>query len=85
MIQQTVEINSKTGLYPRTVTELVQSASQFKSEIFLEFNGRRVNLKSIMGILSLAIPKQAKITIEAEGVDEKEALEQVIEKVKTFS
>ncbi|MGX6443722.1 HPr family phosphocarrier protein [Neobacillus sp. K501] len=85
MIQQTVEINSKTGLYPRTVTELVQSASQFKSEIFLEFNGRRVNLKSIMGILSLAIPKQAQITIEAEGVDEKEALEQVIGTIRSVS
>lgn len=85
MLQQTVEINSKTGLYPRTVTELVQSASQFKSEIFLEFNGRRVNLKSIMGILSLAIPKQAEITIEAEGVDEKEALEQVIDTIRSVS
>lgn len=85
MIQQTVEINSKTGLYPRTVTELVQSASQFKSEIFLSHNGRRVNLKSIMGILSLAIPKQAQITIEAEGVDEKEALEQVIDTIRAVS
>jgi phosphocarrier protein HPr len=85
MIQQTVEINSRTGLYPRTVTELVQSASQFKSEIFLQFNGRRVNLKSIMGILSLAIPKQAQLTIEAEGVDEEEALERVVETVKSFT
>jgi phosphocarrier protein HPr len=85
MIQQTVEINSRTGLYPRTVTQLVQSASQFQSEIFLEFKGRRVNLKSIMGILSLAIPKQANITIEAEGLDEKEALEQVIKTIRSVS
>nr|WP_263324610.1 HPr family phosphocarrier protein [Neobacillus sp. Marseille-Q6967] len=85
MIQKTLDVNSKAGLYPRLVTQLVQSASQFQSEIFLSHNGRKVNLKSIMGILSLAIPNQAQITIEASGDDEREALDRVVETVKSFS
>lgn len=85
MIQKTIDVNSRAGLYPRLVTQLVQSASQFQSEIFLSHNGRKVNLKSIMGILSLAIPNQAQITIEASGDDEREALDQVVETVKSFS
>jgi phosphocarrier protein HPr len=81
MIQQTVELNSKAGLYARSITQLVEVASRFHSEIFLTHNGRKANLKSIMGVLSVAIPKQAEITLEFSGKDEWEALEQVM---KTF-
>ena len=81
MIQQTVEINNKAGLYARSITQLVEVASRFHSEIFLTHNGHKANLKSILGVLSLAIPRQAEITLEVSGKDEKEALEQVI---KTF-
>jgi phosphocarrier protein HPr len=81
MIQQTVELNNKAGLYARSIRQLVEIASRFHSEIFLTHNERKVNLKSIMGVLSLAIPKQAEITLEVSGKDEKEALEQVM---KTF-
>ena len=79
MIQQTVVRNSKAGLYARSIRKLVEVASCFQSEIYLTYNGRKVNLKSIMGVLSLAIPKRAEITLEVFGKDEKEALEQVME------
>lgn len=85
MIQQTVELNSSAGMYPRTITQLVQTASQFQSEVFLSHNGRKVNLKSVLGIMSLAIPNQAEIIIEASGDDEREALEQVIKTVRSFT
>jgi phosphocarrier protein HPr len=78
MIQQTVTINKKTGLSARPVNQLVQTASCYISDIFLIHNGRRVNAKSVLGILSLAIPKQSEITLEAEGEDENEALQEVI-------
>lgn len=61
MIQQTVEINNKAGLYDRSITQLVEVASRFHSEIFLTHNGRKANLKSILGVLSLAIQDKQKL------------------------
>jgi phosphotransferase system HPr (HPr) family protein len=78
MIQQTVTINKKTGLSPQPVNQLVQTASQFKADIFLTHKGRKVNAKSVLGILSLAIPMQEEIILEAAGDDENEALQEVI-------
>jgi phosphocarrier protein len=78
MIQQTVELNSSGGLYGRSVTELIQTASRYSSDIFLTYNGRKVNLKSILGVLSLGIQNKAEIKLEASGRDEEEALQQVI-------
>lgn len=84
MIQQTVELNSKSGLYGRPVTHLVQVASSFTSDLFLTHNGRKVNLKSILGILSLGVPDKAKIILEASGKDEEEALVQIIFTLASF-
>ena len=78
MIQQTVTINQKAGLSPQPVNQLVQTASQFQADIFLTHNGRRVNAKSVLGILSLAIPMREEIILEAAGEDENEALQEVI-------
>jgi len=78
MIQQTVKINRKSGLYARPVNKLVQTASRYNADIFLTHNGRKVNVKSVLGILSLAIPRKAEITFEASGDDENEALKEVI-------
>jgi phosphotransferase system HPr (HPr) family protein len=56
----------------------VQTVSRFNADIFLSYKGRRVNVKSVLGVLSLAIPKKAEIILEVSGDDETEALKGVI-------
>lgn len=74
MIKETVEIINKLGLHARASTKFTQTASQFKSEVWVEKNGRRVNAKSIMGVMMLAAAKGSNIEIEATGEDEAEAI-----------
>jgi len=78
MIKQEVEIINKLGLHARASTKLTQTASQYKSEVWLERNNRRVNAKSIMGVMMLAASKGSKIIVEASGADETEALESLL-------
>ena len=75
-------ITSETGIHARPATILVQAASKFGSDINLEYNGKSVNLKSIMGVMSLGVGQNAKVTITANGDDEKEALDTVAETMK---
>jgi phosphocarrier protein HPr len=74
MIKKDIEIINKLGLHARASTKLTQTASQFSSEIWIERNGRRVNAKSIMGVMMLAAAKGAIIAIEATGADEAAAM-----------
>lgn len=74
MISKQLEIINKLGLHARASTKLTQTASKFTSEIWIERNGRRVNAKSIMGVMMLAAAKGAVVTIEASGPDEVEAM-----------
>lgn len=74
MIKESVEIINKLGLHARASTKFTQTASRFKSEIWVEKNGRRVNAKSIMGVMMLAAAKGSTIDIEANGEDESEAI-----------
>ena len=74
MIKQEIEIINKRGLHARASSKLTQTASQFGSEIWIEKNGRRVNAKSIMGVMMLAAAKGSTVTLEAEGKDENEAI-----------
>ena len=60
-------------------TMLVQTASKFDSDIQLEYNGKKVNLKSIMGVMSLGVGKDAEITIYADGSDEQDAIQAISE------
>jgi len=69
-----VEITNKLGLHARASAKLTQVASGFKCEVWLSRSGRRVNAKSIMGVMMLAAGKGASITIEAEGEDADAAL-----------
>lgn len=69
-----VEIINKLGLHARPSSKLTQMASEFKSEIWLTKNERRVNAKSIMGVMMLAASKGAVLTLEADGEDENEAI-----------
>jgi phosphocarrier protein len=74
MASTEVEIVNKLGLHARASAKLTQVASSFKCEIWLERNGRRVNAKSIMGVMMLAAGKGASIVIDAQGEDADAAL-----------
>lgn len=69
-----VEITNKLGLHARASAKLTQTASTFACEVWLERNGRRVNAKSIMGVMMLAAGKGARLTIDAQGDDAEAAL-----------
>lgn len=75
MISTEVEIINKLGLHARASTKLTQTASKFASEIWITRNGRRVNAKSIMGVMMLAAAKGSFVTLEASGADEKDAID----------
>lgn len=79
MEKKEFHIIAETGIHARPATLLVQAASKFGSDINLEYNGKSVNLKSIMGVMSLGIGQGADVTISAEGDDEKEAIAAVAE------
>jgi len=74
MQQLEVEIVNKLGLHARASAKLTQLAGSFKCEVWLSRNGRRVNAKSIMGVMMLAAGKGSKVTLETDGPDEAEAI-----------
>jgi catabolite repression HPr-like protein len=74
MVQQQVTVKLKTGLQARPAAFFVQEANRFASEIFVEKGNKKVNAKSIMGIMSLAISSGTDITISAEGPDAAQAV-----------
>jgi phosphocarrier protein len=78
MQQTEVEIVNKLGLHARASAKLTQLASGFQSEIWLTRNGRRVNAKSIMGVMMLAAGKGSTIGIEATGGDADAALQAIL-------
>ena len=67
-------VSDPVGLHARPATILVNQASKFTSDIKLVYNGKEVNLKSIMGVMSLGIPTQSEITISCSGEDEDAAV-----------
>ncbi len=71
----TLEIINKLGLHARASTKLTQTASKFASEIWITRNGRRVNAKSIMGVMMLAAAKGSMVEIDATGEDEIQAID----------
>jgi phosphocarrier protein HPr len=74
MAEKQFKVIADTGIHARPATLLVQTASRFDSEIHLEYKGKKVNLKSIMGVMSLGIGQGSDIIISAEGNDADEAL-----------
>lgn len=74
MAEKQFKVTADTGIHARPATLLVQTASKFDSEINLEYKGKTVNLKSIMGVMSLGIGQGADIKISAEGSDADSAL-----------
>lgn len=77
MIRQDVSIQNKLGLHARASTKLTQTASQYRSDVWLSRNDRRVNAKSIMGVMMLAAAKGSVVTVEANGEDEAAAIDAI--------
>ena len=77
MISREFTINNKLGLHARPSAQLTQIAGRFKSEICIARDGRRVNAKSIMGVMMLAAGPGAIVTVDADGPDEQAALEAI--------
>jgi phosphocarrier protein len=71
-------VNNDRGLHTRPSTELVKCASNFKSHLKLVYRKKEVNAKSLLGVLTLAAAKGARIKIEASGIDAEEAIETLV-------
>lgn len=78
MISREVTVQNSVGLHARPATFFIQKANQYKSTIWVEKDQRRVNAKSLLGVLSLGISKGDIITILADGVDETEAVDGLV-------
>jgi len=78
MIKQQLEIINKLGLHARASSKFTQTASRFKSEVWIARNGRRVNGKSIMGVMMLAAGKGATVELEVNGEDETAAMDAIV-------
>ena len=74
MLTREVTINNQVGLHARPATFFIQKANEFKSNIWIEKDDRKVNAKSLLGVLSLVIVKGTSVNLIADGSDEKEAL-----------
>ena len=83
MSQQNVTVKNKTGLHARPAALFVQTANKFKSEVFIEKEGKKVNAKSIMGVMSLAVSQGTQIIVSAQGEDEKEAVNKLVELIES--
>ncbi len=78
MLKQDAQIINKLGLHARASAKLTQLASQYPCEVWLSRNGRRINAKSIMGVMMLAAAKGATVTIETDGEQEQEAMAAIV-------
>ena len=77
MIKKPITIQIPSGLEARPVALLVQVASQYESRIYMEYANKKVNAKSIMGMMTLGVPAGGKINVIAKGDDETEAIEHI--------
>ena len=78
MLQQEVELINRLGLHARASAKLTQLAAQYTAEVWVSRSGRRVNAKSIMGVMMLAAAKGSRITVETNGADEAPALQALV-------
>ncbi len=78
MAERDIEITNKLGLHARASAKLTQTASQYQSEVWLSRNGRRINGKSIMGVMMLAAARGTTIKLETLGPDENEAMNALV-------
>ncbi|MDN4575808.1 HPr family phosphocarrier protein [Pandoraea sp. XJJ-1] len=78
MLRQETTIVNKLGLHARASAKLTQLAAKFQSEVWLTRNGRRINAKSIMGVMMLAAGIGATVEVETEGADEQQAMDEIL-------
>lgn len=78
MLRQQIEIVNRLGLHARASAKLTQLAGSFKSEVWMTRDGRRVNAKSIMGVMMLAAGKGSGVELETEGPDEQAAMDALV-------
>ena len=83
MITKIATIKNNVGLHARPAALFVRTCSKYRSDIFVEKDGKKVNAKSIMGVMSLAVSQGTQITISAQGEDEKEAVEKLVELIES--
>lgn len=84
MVTKEVIVKNSTGLHARPATLLVKKASSFKSEISIEYNGKSANVKSLIGVLSLGVTKDAKVSVIASGDDEAYAVEEIVKLIQSI-
>ena len=82
MVSKEVVISNQVGLHARPATFFIQKANEYKSSIWVEKEERRVNAKSLLGVLSLGIVQGTAITLIADGVDEKEAVDALVDLIE---
>ncbi|CQR58967.1 phosphocarrier protein HPr [Paenibacillus riograndensis] len=82
MVKKTFTVTDELGIHTRPASILVQAASKYNTEVNIEYNGRTVNLKSIVGVMSLGVPQGAQIQIAAAGSDADKAIEGIEEALK---
>lgn len=83
MIKRDMTITNNIGLHARPATFFIQKANTFKSSIWIEKDDRKVNAKSLLGVLSLGIAQGMVVTLIADGVDENEAVNTLVDLVQT--
>lgn len=83
MYVKDVTINNQVGLHARPATFFIQKANEFKSSIWVEREDRRVNAKSLLGVLSLGIVKGTTVSLIADGSDEEAAVNALVELINT--
>ncbi|NLL05666.1 MAG: HPr family phosphocarrier protein [Clostridiaceae bacterium] len=81
MVEKTIEITNPTGLHARPAALFVQTAGKFTANIWINMDHKKVNAKSIMGLISLAVSKGTEITIIADGEDEELAMKEIVDLV----
>lgn len=83
MLTSKVAVQNSVGLHARPATFFIQRANEFKSSIWIEKDERKVNAKSLLGVLSLGIVKGTEISIIADGNDEEDAVKTLVELVES--
>ncbi|MDP4178010.1 MAG: HPr family phosphocarrier protein [Bacillota bacterium] len=84
MISKEIVVKNSTGLHARPATLLVKRASSFKSDVYIEYNGKKANVKSLIGVLSLGVTHDSNIKIIASGDDELLAAEEITKLIQSI-
>jgi len=84
MVTKEVIVKNSTGLHARPATLLVKKASSFKSEVTIEFKGKKANAKSLIGVLSLGVTKDSTVAVIASGDDEGYAVEEMVKCIESI-